>query len=271
MTVGLKSDVKILGVALNSSSSFRHELRCLQRDHATLRLELERIKRAYYARQYDPNQPRIARGNPDGGEWTTQPSIQPVFYDPRRLAIRKAIEGGLALYTWLSTRSGSDKQAVIIFDAREFRSDGRGELDLDDVKLLDRDKVNAACPRLDKVQKRTDLAAEVVSRTRGHLPPAEFGTAVHTNLKRQIDGLSDPDFRAEVSYLKNREETYGRKDSIRIDVLEKVGDGTVCVYDIKTGQRGLSLARTTEIATNVFKAYPATQRILVSEIRPRSR
>jgi len=232
---------------------------------------LERIKRAYYARQYDPNQPCIARGNPDGGEWTTQPSIQPVFYDPRRLAIRKAIEGGLALYTWLSTRSGSDKQAVIIFDAREFRSDGRGELDLDDVKLLDRDKVNAACPRLDKVQKRTDLAAEVVSRTRGHLPPAEFGTAVHTNLKRQIDGLSDPDFRAEVSYLKNREETYGRKDSIRIDVLEKVGDGTVCVYDIKTGQRGLSLARTTEIATNVFKAYPATQRILVSEIRPRSR
>src|SRR5215510_2171845 len=40
-----------------------------------------------------------------------------------------------------------------------------------------------------------------------------------------------------------------------------------CVYDIKTGQRGLSPARTTEIATNVFKAYPATQRIIVSEIR----
>jgi hypothetical protein len=69
--------------------------------------------------------------------------------------------------------------------------------------------------------------------------------------------------------VKNREENYGRKDSIRIDVLEKVSDGTVCVYDIKTGQRGLSAARTSEIATNVFKAYPGTQRIIVSEIRPK--
>lgn len=216
--------------------------------------------------------PVVPRGNTGGGQWTSgggQPSIQPVFYDPRRFAIQKAIEAGLALYTLLSGRNESDKQAVITFDAREFRSDGRGELDLDDIKLLDRDKVDSACPRLGEVQERTDLAAEVVRRTHGYLAPAEFGTAVHTNLKRQIDGLNNSDFRAEVSYLKSREETYGRKDSIRIDVLEKVGDGTVCVYDIKTGQRGLSLARTTEIATNVFKAYPATQRILVSEIRPR--
>lgn len=67
---------------------------------------------------------------------------------------------------------------------------------------------------------------------------------MHFNLKEQIARLRDPDFRAEVSYLKNQEENYGGKDSIRIDVLEKVGDGTVCVYDIKTGQRGLSVART---------------------------
>src|SRR5262245_31473831 len=90
-----------------------------------------------------------------------------------------------ALYTCLSTRNGSDKQAVITFDARKFRSDGRGELDLDDIKLLDRDKVDAACPRLGEVQERTDLAAEVVSRTHGYLSPTEFGTAVHTNLKRR--------------------------------------------------------------------------------------
>ena len=53
-----------------------------------------------------------------------------------------------------------------------------------------------------------------------------------------------------------------------IDVLEKVDDDTVCVYDIKTGRRGLSLLRTTEIATNVFGAFPGTQRIIVSEVRP---
>ncbi|MBI3435544.1 MAG: hypothetical protein HY056_10775 [Proteobacteria bacterium] len=69
--------------------------------------------------------------------------------------------------------------------------------------------------------------------------------------------------------MKNKDENYGTKNSIRIDVLENVGDGTVCLYDIKTGQRGLSLPRTTEIATNAFKAYPGTQRIIVSEIKPK--
>ena len=83
--------------------------------------------------------------------------------------LQKAIEAGLALYTWLSARNGLDKQAIITFDAKEFRPDGRGELDLNDVKLLDRDKVDAACPRLGEVQERTDLAAEVVRRSRGGL------------------------------------------------------------------------------------------------------
>jgi hypothetical protein len=201
----------------------------LRRDLATIARNGN--ARAYHAGRYDPNQPRVPAGNPDDGQWTSdgarQPIAQPVFYDPRRLAIRKAIEAGLALYTWLSTRNGSDKQAIISFDAREFRPDGRGELDLDDVKLLDRDKLEAACPRLGEVQERTDLAAEVVRRSRANLPPAEFGTAVHTNLKRQIENLHDPNFRAEVSYVKSIEEEYGTKSSIRIDVLEKVSDGTV--------------------------------------------
>lgn len=249
------------------------EIRQLRREHATVRRELESIKREYYARKYDPNQPRVPAGNADGGQWTNQgsspSSVQPIFYDPRRLAVQKAIEAGLAFYTWLSARNGRDGQAIITFNASEFRPDGRGELDLSDVKLLDRGKVDAACPRLGEVQERTDLAADAIRRSGRYLPPAEFGTAVHTNLKKQIDDLRDPDFRAEVSYVKNKEENYGRKDSIRIDVLEKVRDGTVCVYDIKTGRRGLSVARTAEIATNVFSAFSGTQRIIVSEIRPR--
>ena len=248
------------------------EIRQLRREQTALRLEWERIRREYYGRKYDPNQPRVPAGNPSGGQWTSGDAIpssaRPIFYDPRRLAIQKAIETGLAFYTWLSARNGRDSQAVITFNASEFKPDGRGELDLSDVKLLDRDKVDAACPRLGEVQERTDRAADAIRRSGRYLPPAEFGTAVHTNLKQQITDLRDPNFRAEISYVKNQEENYGRKDSIRIDVLENVGDGTVCVYDIKTGRRGLSVARTAEIATNVFKAYEGTQRIIVSEIRP---
>jgi hypothetical protein len=71
--------------------------------------------------------------------------------------------------------------------------------------------------------------------------------------------------------VKNKEENYGKKDSIRIDVLERVDTTTVCVYDIKTGRTGLSVPRMTEIASNVFKAFSGTQRIIVSEIRPKPR
>jgi hypothetical protein len=96
------------------------------------------------------------------------------------------------------------------------------------------------------------------------------GTAIHTHLRHQIQNLRNPNFRTEVSLLKGLEDDarYGAKGSIRIDVLENVGNGTVCVYDIKTGRSGLSPARMAEIAGTVLTAYPRTQRIIVSEIRP---
>jgi hypothetical protein len=98
----------------------------------------------------------------------------------------------------------------------------------------------------------------------------QFGTAVHTHLKRQIDALDDPNLRAEVSRLKSKipEVGYGTKGSIRIDVLENAGGGTVCVYDIKTGASGLTAARMREIARVTLKHYPNARRIIVSEIRP---
>jgi hypothetical protein len=65
---------------------------------------------------------------------------------------------------------------------------------------------------------------------------------------------------------------YGKKDSIRIDVLENAGRSVVCVYDIKTGQgprSGLTFNRMQEIAKNVLTAYPHVQRVIITEVRPR--
>jgi hypothetical protein len=138
-----------------------------------------------------------------------------------------------------------------------------------EIGRLTRNEVDAACPRHGEVQSRTDEAAERVRREGNYTGAADYGTKVHVDLKRQIDDLEDPNFRAEVSAIKSRVETYGTKDSIRVDVLENVGDGTVCVYDIKTGKTRLSPARSAEIATNVHSIYPGTQRILVIETRQR--
>jgi hypothetical protein len=48
------------------------EIRRVRRDQAAIRLEWENIKREYYARKYDPNQPRVPAGNAAGGQWTSE-------------------------------------------------------------------------------------------------------------------------------------------------------------------------------------------------------
>lgn len=143
-------------------------------------------------------------------------------------------------------------------------------LELGFVGMLDRDEVDAACPHHPEVRSRTDQADAAVRRAGGKsLPPAVFGTLVHTNLKRQIETLRDPNFIAEKSLLKSKEEArYGQRGSIRIDLLERVGNGVVCVYDIKTGNAKLTTLRVAEIARNVGKNYPEANRIIIIETKP---
>lgn len=134
---------------------------------------------------------------------------------------------------------------------------------------LTREETDIACPRHGEVQSRTDEAADTVRREGNYFTAAQFGTAVHKNLESQIKALDDPNFRAEVSISKTREETYGTRGSIRIDVLENVGNGTVCVYDIKTGHSALSAARSAELVGTIFSRYPDTSRVILIEARPR--
>lgn len=192
----------------------------------------------------------------------------PAFAPALPATVTTTIELGLALGTWLSSRNTANEQAVLAFRAFDYAPDESSGLELGFVGMLDRDEVDAACPRHPEVRSRTDRAYDAVAKAGGKsLPPAVFGTLVHTNLKRQIDRLYNPRFRAEVSVLKTLEETYGRKNSIRIDVFEDVGNGTYCVYDIKTGKSGLTTRRANEIASKVYKASPFTKRIIVIETK----
>lgn len=91
-------------------------------------------------------------------------------------------------------------------------------------------------------------------------------------VRYDVNSLNDPNFVAEQSFLKSEaaaQNLKNGKDTIRVDVLENVDNQTVRVYDIKTGARGLSLPRTTEIAREVFGHLKTAQRIIVTEIRRR--
>lgn len=235
---------------------------------------------------YDPNQPRVPKGHEGGGRWTRQGEsrVQLAFVPPPvwPLAARVIIEGiraALGLYSLLSLHNSFRRKALIEFDfnARDYEGEG-GRIIPKQPTLLEYNDVTNVCRRLPDVQALTDEAtrrarADFIKQGRTNVRAADFGTAVHTNLKRLINGddpnsVKDVNFRAEVSFLKNREENYGRKGSIRIDVYERREDGTVCVYDIKTGKSGLSPRRMDEIAKNVLKVYPEVRRIIVTEVRP---
>jgi hypothetical protein len=94
-------------------------------------------------------------------------------------------------------------------------------------------------------------------------------------MKEDIESLGNPDFRAERSFLKEEEIRHSRQDdiwygtrgSVRIDVFEKVRDDLVCVYDLKTGTRGLSIPRMIEISTRVLRHFPPQARVIVTEVR----
>jgi hypothetical protein len=90
-----------------------------------------------------------------------------------------------------------------------------------------------------------------------------------------INNLEDKNYRAEVSLQKMREEgvfreslRYGEKGSIRIDVLEQTPEGAVCVYDIKTGESGLSPRRIAELGLTVARVYGVPTRLIITETRP---
>jgi hypothetical protein len=173
------------------------------------------------------------------------------------------------LYAWMSTQNGPDKQTVAEFKAREFKVGEAGQLDLSNVQQLDRDQVNAACPRLEEVQDRTNAGVAAVRNSEQSLTPQQFGTAVHLNLKDQIKALDDLSFVPEKSLLKTQEEAgYGAPGSIRMDVLERADSKTACAYDIKTGKSDLSARRMGEIAINVAKNFEGIERIIVTQVRP---
>lgn len=253
---------------------------------------------------YDPNQPRVPAGHSDGGQRTRDgDDEQPTGKGdgdgdgaPRtRLAFVQlpliagaaaaettvgaaAIQWGLGLFSTLSLLNDHNRQAVIEFRAKEYSRDENGKLNIKAVTLLDRDEVQKFCPRLEEVQSRTDAAVTQISAARENLPPAEFGTAVHHLVKTQTNSQQDPNFRAEVSYLKTKDETenesleearYGQKGSVRIDVLENIPEEQrVCVYDIKTGASRFMPARMDEIAETVRKNFPSAQSFVVIEVRP---
>jgi hypothetical protein len=241
---------------------------------------------SFHRSHYDPNQPRVSRGNPDGGEWTKgggvaqgnddeDAFVQPVFYRESGVAVgilpglARVLGDGFRLLGWLSRLNGPDRQAYVEFKAHEFRAGGPGFLKITEYGVPTREEVDEICQNgLSKVQKLVDIAVKQAGPRKKDESAQSYGSRVHAELEfliknRLIKGIDTRNFRAEISFGtddnskgvgKITEVTRGKEDSIRIDVIQDLGRGTVCMYDLKTGLRGLSIPRATDFAKSVLQA-----------------
>jgi hypothetical protein len=174
----------------------------------------------------------------------------------------------LALYNEHSRRNGTNQQAIIEFRAAQY---GRKTIGIEMVRTLSRSDVEKLRDRFEDIQRFTDTAVALVRSNGGKLSPQQFGTAVHLMVKNDIVGLNDPYLKAERSFLKGIEDGYGVKDTARIDGFGRVRrrPDTACIYDIKTGESGLSFPRMMEMVVNSQLAFNgAIRRFIVTEVRP---
>jgi hypothetical protein len=196
-------------------------------------------------------------------------------------AREEAIREGFARYETLSALNNADRRAIIEFKAHAYRSDKKGKLILESVRMVDRKEAERLCPGLETVQDLADKAALAVQAEPRSWTPQQYGDAVHRHIERAINGPGgtkkpyNPDFMAEMSVAKTFEETKkridkvsrGTKDSVRYDIFENVNIERLCIHDFKTGPSGMSNERREEIATTAARRKPRG-RVVVTEVRP---
>ncbi len=204
-------------------------------------------------------------------------SVQPAFspgYEKLKDKLKKSGRYGkaaaalLELFDWYNSAPADKprKLAVLRTDVVERALGGGPERYISEVRQVDEDEAAEFCPRLPEVQaKTTSLYNQMRPLYRS---ATDLGTAVHSAMREYVRAQSNPSFKAEESYTVDGQSKYGARGSVRVDVMEQRDDGTVCVYDLKTGDSRMSPSRFRQIANNVDKAFPGPWPLLVIEVRP---
>ena len=225
------------------------------------------------------------------------------FVVPLGTAAARALSAAaVSLFTWLSSRRDPNKTTVFAFNAKQYQkpeTQGDEKRQVVFVESLTRDEVGGYLQKLDRVQQLTDEAVNTVRTKSGAIKGLRISEPKSTwRSKTKFCQTRRKPFRPEVSVIKSTMEAehrlgnaarsqsgdlagipgvtpdmevkYATLGSIRMDAYENIPEkSTVCVYDPKTGRRGLSFPRMNELAAaahRLFGYYP--EHIIVIEVRP---
>ena len=134
---------------------------------------------------------------------------------------------------------------------------------------LSQEEVDDACPAYPQVQSVTSSSYDTVTAQNPGATPQQIGNMVHQKVAAAFFG--QPGFKVNAGFLGDTELPNGLRvaGSSFLDVLNDVGDGTICIFDIKTGISGLGSRQINQYwnaAKQAFEGY--AQRIYILEVRP---
>lgn len=141
------------------------------------------------------------------------------------------------------------------------------------VGTLAQDRVNEFCPKTAEFE---EMLTQIAGATpQDGLTPQQWGTAVHTAMRREVERRYPPSsgvVRAEFSLVGGNDRRYGTLGSTRLDIYHHVeGTSTICVYDIKTGQALLNADQAArahrEALSFAIREGVANPRVLIIELR----
>lgn len=216
--------------------AFEREVLRLRREWAEIKFEYEWRR---FSEKYDPNQPRVPKGDPKGGQWAKEGGGDAGKDDGNEsLATEPAAmrrgptdkRPALPLHLPLGTDSGTQTQRpriTIVNNAQTGKS------------IVDETTSNLV-KTLEGVV--NDLPAGSGSR---------YGTEVHVNFAKAVRSQDLRGIgRVGVEQTFPSAAHYGAEDSIRTDiVLRDDGGEPVAIYDVKTGGAYLSAKRVQELRT----------------------
>lgn len=158
---------------------------------------------------------------------------------------------------------------ITVERTREY--DGSGTAISTSVGAMAESQARQACPSYDQMQQWTNEGYAQAVETMPGASPQAIGVAAHLYVTNMVKASGDPSL--QVAQLLP---SYGNTripGQIMADVNEFVADGTVCIYDFKTGIAGLPWLRADEFARRTMeylrKLDQFPSRFIVIEMRPR--
>lgn len=185
---------------------------------------------------FNPDQPRVPRGNPGGGQWVAEGGDE--------------TSAGVGANRASDTESqiGVSSGAATLSDTRVL-SDANPDPTIPGAQYA-QTQINVETSALTGIQRIDDTTlklANTLARVKDvvdYLPdlgPAVYGTTVHTAFAAALRLQGLPGVEVEPTFSGT---FYGAKDSIRPDAVLRndVGD-VVAIYDVKTGEKGIDPIR----------------------------